>query len=76
MHGKKAKEVYNELRKHFMTTYDESGTIGKDIEDKMQLELHFVLQSMMIPKKGTVTVRERDTMEQKTVKLIELKIIF
>lgn len=25
----KAKEIYNELRKHFMTAYDESGTIGK-----------------------------------------------
>lgn len=74
VHGKKAKEIYNELRKHFMTAYDESGTIGKRYRRQDAIGTPFcVTIDDDTLKKGTVTVRERDTMEQKTVKLIELK---
>ena len=68
-HSKKAIEIYNELSKHFMTTYDESGSIGKRYRrsDAIGTPWCVTVDDETI-NNGTVTVRDRDTMEQITLK--------
>ena len=72
-HGEKAVEVFNMLSKHFMTTYDESGSIGKRYRrsDAIGTPWCVTIDDETI-NNGTVTVRDRDTMEQITLKLEEV----
>ena len=63
--GDKAREIYNMLSKKFMVDYDDSGAIGKryrrhdEIGTPMCITVDFdTLED------NTVTVRDRDTMEQ------------
>jgi len=72
-HGEKATEVYNELSKHFMTSYDETGSIGKRYRrsDAIGTPWCITVDDETI-NNGTVTVRDRDTMEQITLKLDEV----
>ena len=72
-HGEKAAEVFNMLSKHFMTTYDESGSIGKRYRrsDAIGTPWCVTIDAETI-NNGTVTVRDRDTMEQITLKLEEV----
>ena len=72
-HGEKATEIYNMLSKHFMTTYDESGSIGKRYRrsDAIGTPWCVTVDDETI-NNGTVTVRDRDTMEQITLKLEEV----
>ena len=72
-HSEKAIEIYNELSKHFMTTYDESGSIGKRYRrsDAIGTPWCVTVDDETIHN-GTVTVRDRDTMEQITLKVEEV----
>ena len=72
-HGEKAMEVYKELTKHFNTSYDESASIGKRYRraDVVGTPFCVTVDDETI-NNGTVTVRDRDTMEQVTIKLDEL----
>ena len=72
-HAEKAIEIYNELSKHFMTTYDESGSIGKRYRrsDAIGTPWAITIDDETI-NNGTVTVRNRDTMEQITLKIEEI----
>ena len=72
-HGEKAIEVYNELSKHFMTSYDETGSIGKRYRrsDAIGTPWAITIDDETI-NNGTVTVRDRDSMEQITLKLDEV----
>ena len=72
-HSEKAVEVYNMLSKYFMTTYDESGSIGKRYRrsDAIGTPWCVTVDDETI-NNGTVTVRDRDTMEQITLKVEEL----
>ena len=72
-HGEKAIEVYNMLSKHFMTSYDETGSIGKRYRrcDAIGTPWCITVDDETI-NNGTVTVRDRDTMEQITLKLEEV----
>ena len=72
-HQDKANEVYEMLSKNFMTTYDESGNIGKRYrrQDIIGTPLCVTIDEDTL-NNGTVTVRDRDTMMQDTVKLEEL----
>lgn len=72
-HSEKAAEVFNMLSKHFMTTYDESGSIGKRYRrsDAIGTPWCVTIDDETI-NNGTVTVRDRDTMEQITLKLDEV----
>ena len=72
-HGEKATEVYNMLSKHFMTSYDETGSIGKRYRrsDAIGTPWCITVDDETI-NNGTVTVRDRDTMEQITLKLDEI----
>ena len=72
-HGEKALEVWNDLSKHFMTAYDESGSIGKRYRrsDAIGTPFCITIDDETI-NNGTVTVRDRDSMEQVTLKLGEV----
>ena len=72
-HGDKAIEVFNILSKHFMTTYDETGNIGKRYrrEDVIGTPFCITIDDNTL-NENTVTIRDRDTMEQITLKLDEV----
>jgi glycyl-tRNA synthetase len=69
-HGEKAQEVYKMLSKHFMVSYDESGSIGKRYRrsDAVGTPWCITVDDETI-NNNTVTVRDRDTMEQITLNL-------
>ena len=72
-HSDKAMEVYRNLSKYFMTTYDESGNIGKRYrrEDVIGTPFCITVDDETL-NNNTVTIRHRDTMEQITLKLDEV----
>ena len=73
-HSEKALELYKELSKEFMTSYDESGSIGKRYRraDAIGTPFCITVDDDTI-NNGTVTIRNRDTMEQITLKIDEVK---
>ena len=73
-HSEKAKEIYKELSKYFMCTYDESGNIGKRYrrEDVIGTPWCITIDDETL-NNNTVTVRDRDTMKQVTIKVDEIK---
>ena len=73
-HTEKAKEVYKELSKSFMTSYDEAGNIGKRYrrQDAIGTPFSITVDDETL-KNNTVTVRDRDTMKQDVVKLEDLE---
>jgi len=72
--GDKAIEVYNELAKHFMVEYDEAGSIGKRYrrQDAIGTPL-CITYDFDSEATNTVTVRNRDTMEQDRVEISKLR---
>lgn len=72
-HSEKALEVYRELSKNFMTSYDETANIGKRYRraDAIGTPFCITVDDETI-NNGTVTVRDRDTMEQITLKIEEV----
>lgn len=72
-HGEKARELYKLLSDNFMTSYDEAGSIGKRYRrcDACGTPFAVTVDDETI-NNGTVTVRNRDTMEQDVVKIEEL----
>ena len=73
-HTDKAMEIYKELSSSFMTSYDESGSIGKRYrrQDAIGTPFCITIDDDTV-NNGTVTIRDRDTMEQVTLKLDEVK---
>ncbi len=71
--SEKAQEVYRTLSKHFMVQYDEAGSIGKryrrqdEIGTPMCVTIDFDTME-----NNTVTVRDRDTMQQIRLSVDEL----
>lgn len=73
-HGEKAQEVYRNLSKSFMTTYDETGNIGKRYRRQDVIGTPFCITvDDHTASDGTVTIRDRDTMEQITLPLEEVE---
>ena len=74
VHAEKAIEIYNMLSKYFMTSYDESGNIGKRYRraDVIGTPFSVTIDDNTLTD-GTVTLRDRDTMEQITLKIDEIK---
>ena len=72
-HSEKANEIYNTLSKNFMTSYDEAGSIGKRYRrcDAIGTPFCVTIDDETI-NNNTVTIRDRDTMEQITLKVDEL----
>lgn len=73
-HNAKAGEIFETLSKEFMTTYDETGNIGKRYrrQDIAGTPFCLTVDDETI-NNGTVTIRDRDTMKQITLKLEEVK---
>ena len=69
-HSEKAEEIYNELNKHFMVSYDDTGSIGKRYRrsDAIGTPWCITIDDETI-NNGTVTIRDRDTMKQETIKV-------
>ncbi len=74
LHEETAMDLYGELAKNFMCTIDTSGSIGKRYRrsDAIGTPLCITVDDETINNK-TVTVRNRDTMEQETIKITDLK---
>jgi glycyl-tRNA synthetase len=72
--NEKATEFYHDLRKVMATDYDTSGKIGKRYRRQDAIGTPYcVTVDFDTLEKGLVTVRDRDTMEQTTVKVEDLK---
>ena len=72
-HGEKAKELFDKFNKCFMTTYDETASIGKRYRRQDAIGTPFAITvDDETLNNGTVTLRDRDTMEQITLKLDEV----
>ena len=72
-HQDKAREIYETLRKSFMTTYDETASIGKRYrrQDAIGTPFCITIDDETL-NNNTVTIRLRDTMEQITLPVEEL----
>ena len=70
----KASEVYAELSKYFPVDFDETGSIGKRYrrEDEIGTPVCITYDFDSL-EDNCVTVRDRDTMEQKRIPIAELK---
>ena len=70
---KKAREVFELLKPHFMSQYDEVGSIGRRYRRQDEIGTPFcVTIDFETLKQDDVTVRDRDSMEQERVKIEEL----
>ena len=81
--SEKAKEVYAKLSKKFMCDYDEAGSIGKRYRREDEIGTPYcVTIDFDTLEDDTVTIRDRDTMEQIRLKIdevanwVEEKLIF
>jgi glycyl-tRNA synthetase len=72
--GDLSQKVYQDLSRHFMVDYDESGSIGRRYrrQDEIGTPLCVTIDFETEPT-GTVTVRHRDSMEQDRVAIDGLK---
>ncbi len=75
--GEKAEEVYSLLSKHFNVDYDDRGSIGKRYRRYDENGTPFcVTIDFDTLEDETVTIRDRDTMEQSRYSISELVEIF
>ncbi len=72
-HSEKAIEIYKTLSKQFSVTYDEAGNIGKRYrrQDAIGTPICITIDDETL-NNNTVTLRDRDTMEQITLPLEEV----
>ena len=72
-HSEKANDIYARLCKYFACYYDESGSIGKRYRrsDAIGVPYAITIDDNTL-ENNTVTLRDRDTMEQITIKVDEL----
>ena len=69
-----AKEVYADLRRHFMTQYDDAQSIGRRYRRQDEIGTPFcVTIDFQSLEDKQVTIRERDTLNQIRVPIAELK---
>jgi len=74
---KKAREIYDDLRRDFSVAFDERGNIGKRYYAQDEIGTPFCLTvDFDSLEKGDVTVRDRDSMKQARVKISELREYF
>lgn len=76
-HAEKAIDIYQTLSNKYMVSYDDAGNIGKRYRraDAIGTPYCITIDDETI-NNGTVTIRERDTMEQVTIKIDELDSFF
>ena len=72
--SERANEVYEKLSKKFMCDYDETGSIGKRYRRQDEIGTPYCITvDFDTLEDETVTIRDRDTMEQIRVKISELE---
>lgn len=73
VHSEKATEIYEMLSKYFTCNYDDSGSIGKRYRrnDAIGTPFSITIDDETL-NNNTVTIRNRDTMEQITISLDEV----
>ena len=72
--GEKAEEVFAKLSKKYMCEYDEAGSIGKRYRRQDEIGTPFcVTVDFDTETDNSVTIRDRDTMEQVRVSIDELE---
>ena len=73
-HSEKAMEVYEKLSKCFMCSYDDAGNIGKRYRrsDVVGTPFAITIDDNTL-NNNTVTIRDRDTMEQVTLSIDEVE---
>ena len=71
---KKAREVYDLIKPNFRSEWDDSGNVGKRYrrQDEIGTPYCVTVDFDTLEKDDTVTVRDRDSMEQERVKVEEL----
>ena len=74
VHSDKANEIFDLLSKNYMTVYDETQSIGKRYrrQDAIGTPYCITVDDETL-NNNTVTVRERDTMKQETIKIEDLE---
>jgi len=71
--SEKALEVYAQLSKHFTVEYDETGSIGKRYRRQDEIGTPYCITiDFDTLEDQTVTIRDRDTMEQKRLSVFEI----
>ena len=72
--GEKATGIYEELAKYFSVDYDETGSIGKRYRRQDEIGTPLcITYDFDSENDNCVTVRDRDTMEQVRIPILELK---
>ena len=72
--SEKATEIYSELSKDFMIDFDDAGSIGKRYRRQDEIGTPVcITYDFDSVEDNCVTVRDRDTMEQKRIPIAELK---
>jgi len=70
----KAEEILSDLQKSFRCEYDDSGSIGKRYRRHDEIGTPFCITiDFDTVEKGTVTIRDRDTMKQESVDINNLQ---
>ena len=73
IHSEKAKEIYNLLSKNFMTSYDDSSSIGKRYRRSDAIGTPFCITiDDDTLNNNTVTIRNRDTMKQEVINVNDI----
>ncbi len=74
LHSEKASDIYTKLCEHFTCSYDDAGSIGKRYRrcDAVGTPFTITVDDNTL-NDDTVTIRNRDTMEQITLKVSEVK---
>jgi glycyl-tRNA synthetase len=74
VHGDKAKDIYSILCSEFPVSYDETGSIGKRYRrsDAIGTPYAITIDDETL-ENDTVTLRDRDTMEQIKIKVSDIK---
>jgi glycyl-tRNA synthetase len=71
--GEPARAIHEQLSKHFMVDYDETGSIGKRYRRQDEIGTPFcITYDFDSENDGCVTIRDRDSMEQERVKIDDL----
>ena len=72
--GDKARELQAELSKYYMVDYDDAGSIGKRYRRQDEIGTPFsICVDFETEETGTVTIRDRDTMQQERVPVSEVR---
>ena len=72
--SEKAGEIYSKLAKKFMCDYDETGSIGKRYRRQDEIGTPYCITvDFETLEDGSVTIRNRDTMEQIRLKIEEIE---